>query len=122
MKLPAIVEFLDVRPPTCLAGAKDDLQVVVFVPCSARIQILRASGVDGHFVRQFIETDQDRLIYRAVPMPVDAALPTCVGQAQLFGERAVGVVPYGCAFGIQMKSFDFEEILSLLQPEQREQI
>ena len=60
----------------------DGLQVIVFVPVSAWIPILRASGVDGIFVLQFIESDHDRGIYRAVPMPVEATLATCLGQAQ----------------------------------------
>ena len=54
LKLRAKVEFLDVRPPTRIAGATDALQVIVFVPASAWIPILRASVMDGIFVRQFI--------------------------------------------------------------------
>ena len=81
-KLRAKVDFLDVRPPTRIAGATDAVQVLVFVPASAWIPILRASGLDGIFVRQFIESDQDRALYRAVPMPMDATLATSLGQAQ----------------------------------------
>ena len=121
LKLRARFDFLDVRPPTRIAGATDGLQVIVFVPVSAWIPILRASGVDGIFVRQFIESDHDRGIYRAVPMPVEATLATCLGQAQFLGEKAFGVVPYGGGFGIRVKSADFEEVLSLLQPEKRDQ-
>ena len=58
------VEFLDVRPPTRIAGTREGLQVVVFAPRAAWIQTLRASGLDGIVVCQLIETDQDRLIYR----------------------------------------------------------
>ena len=35
LKLRAKVDFLDVRPPTRIAGATDALQVLVFVPASA---------------------------------------------------------------------------------------
>ena len=35
LKLRAKVEFLEVRPPTRIAGASDGLQVIVFVPVSA---------------------------------------------------------------------------------------
>ena len=121
LKLRAQVEFLDVRPPTRIAGANDGLQVVVFVPASAWIQILRASGLDGIFVRQFMETDQDRSVYRAVPMPVEATLGTSLGQAKFLADKAFGVVPYGSGFGIRVKSCDFEEILALLQPDKRHQ-
>ena len=65
LKMRAKVEFLDVHPPTRVAGTKGALQVVVFVPRTAWIQTRRASGLDGIFVRQFIESDQDRLMYRA---------------------------------------------------------
>ena len=54
-------------------------------------------------------------------MPVDATLTTCIGQAQFLGEKGFGVVPYGSGFGIRVKSSDFDKILSLLQPEKREQ-
>ena len=53
------VEFLDVRPPTRIVGTREGLQVVVFAPRAAWIQIFRASGLDGIFVRQFIESDHD---------------------------------------------------------------
>ena len=109
LKLRAKVDFLDVRPPTRIAGATDALQVLVFVPASAWIPILRASGLDGIFVRQFIESDQDRALYRAVPMPMDATLTTSLGQAQFLGDKAFGVVPYGAGFGIPVKSCDFEK-------------
>ena len=38
---------------------------------------------------------------------------------QFLGDKAFGVVPYGSAFGIRVKSCDFEEMLSLLQPEKQ---
>ena len=121
LKLRAKVEFWDVRPPTRIAVASDTLQVIVFVPVSARTALFRASGLDCIFVCQFIDSDQDRAIYKAVPMSVDATLSTCIGQAQFLGENAFGVVSYGAGFGIQVKSLDFDEILSLLKPQKREQ-
>ena len=77
--------------------------------------------MDGMFVRQFIESDQDRALYRAVPMPLDATLTTSLGQAQFLGDKAFGVVPYGACFRIRVKSCDFEKVLTLLQPQKREQ-
>ena len=81
LKLLAKVDLLDVHPPTRIAGATSALQVIVFLPVSASTAVLRASGLDGIFVRQLIENDRDRAIYKAVPMPVDATLATCIGQA-----------------------------------------
>ena len=60
-------------------------------------------------------------MYRAVPTPVDATLTTCIAQAQFFGEKTFGVVPYGTGFGIRVKSLDFKEIPALLQPHSRDQ-
>ena len=54
-------------------------------------------------------------------MLVDAILSTCLGRGQFLCEKAFGVVPYGSAFGIGVKSCDFDKILTLLQPEKREQ-
>ena len=97
LKMRAKVDHLDVRPPTRIAGATDALQVIVFVPVSAFIRILRGSGVDGIVVRQFIESDQDPSIYKAVPMPTDAKLATCLGQVQFLREKAVEVFLMGLA-------------------------
>ena len=88
---------------------------------SAWVQILRASGTDGIFVRPFIETDHDRSLYKAVPMPLDTSLAASIRQAQFLGERAFGIVPYGSGFGIRVKSEHFEEVLSHIQPDKRDQ-
>ena len=94
------------------ASAELKLELKLELEPSAWIGILRASGIDGVFVRQYIESDQDRSLYKAVPMPVDAQLSTCVAQAQFLGEKAFGVVKYGGGFGIRVKSCDFDEILT----------
>ena len=82
VKLRAKVEFLNVCPPARIVRANDSLQIIVFVP-APWIQILRASALGGMFVRQFIKIDKDLSLYRALPMPVDAALTTCFGQTLL---------------------------------------
>ena len=48
-------------------------------------------------------------------MSMDASLTTCLGQAPFFGEKDFGVVRYGDCLGIQVKSSDVDEILSILQ-------
>ena len=72
---------LDVRQPIVIAGTADGMQVIVFVVVFRCIPILRASRVDCIFARQFIESEHERGIYEAVPMPVDATLATCLGEA-----------------------------------------
>ena len=76
------VEFLDVRQPTRLAGVPDMLQVIVTLPISSWTQILRSSGLDGVFVRPFVESDQDKLAYRDVPLPAGTTLSAAIRQAQ----------------------------------------
>ena len=115
------VSFLDVRPPTRVAGAPDMLQVIVFLPSSAWIQVLRASGTDGVFVRPFFENDQDKNLYRVVPMPSSSSLAASIRQAQFFGETAFGVMPYANGYGIRVKSEDFENVLLQIHPEDADQ-
>ena len=117
----AKVNFLDVRPPTRVAGAPDMLQVIVFLPSSAWIQVLRASGTDGVFVRPFFENDQDKNLYRVVPMPSSSSLAASIRQAQFFGETAFGVMPYANGYGIRVKSVDFENVLLQIHPEDADQ-
>ena len=65
----AKVEFLDVRQPTRLAGVPDMLQVIVTLPISSWTQILRSSGLDGVFVRPFVESNQDKLAIETCRSP-----------------------------------------------------
>ena len=109
-QIQANVDVLDVRPPTRFASAPDMLQVIVTLPMSSWVQILRASGIDGVVVRPFVETDQKKLIYRAVPLPARTTLASGIRQAQFLRENAFGVVTYAAGFGIRLKSKDFNNI------------
>ena len=60
LKFTAKVEFLDVRPPTRIAGASDALQVIVFAPVSASTALLRASGLDIIVVCQYRKQPRSR--------------------------------------------------------------
>ena len=111
----------EIRPPTRRAGATDCLQVLIMLQASAWVQILRASGTDGIFVRPFIETDHDRSLYRAVPMPLDTSLAASIRQAQFLRELAFGIVRYGSEFGILVKSEHFVKVLSHIKPDKRDQ-
>ena len=68
-----------------------------------------------------IESDQDRLLYRAAPLPICVSLETAVRQAAFFCEKAFGVVPFARGFGVRVKAADFQEILTQIQPENSEQ-
>ena len=121
LQMQAQVNFLDVRPPTRVAGAPDMLQVIVFLPSRAWIQVLRASGTDGVFVRPFFENDQDKNLYRVVPMPSSSSLAASIRQSQFFGETAFGVMPYANGYGIRVKSEDFENVLLQIHPKDADQ-
>ena len=111
LELRAKIPFLDVGHPTRPAGATEMLQVVLFMPVASLVAALRANGTDGVFVRPFIENEQDKLLYRIAPLPVDVSLPAAIRQAAFIGDKAFGVVPYGRGFGIRVKAQDFQEIL-----------
>ena len=87
------------------------------MPANSLVPALRASGLDGVFVRPFIENDQDRLLYRAAPFALDISLAAAVRQANFFGEKAFGVVPFARGLGVRVKSSDYIEILNQIQPE-----
>ena len=108
LELRAKISFLDVSNPTRPAGATDSLQSIVYLPASSLITALRSSGLDGVFVRPFIESDQDRMIYRAAPLPLDMSLVSAVRQAAFFGDKAYGVVPFAHGFGIRVKTADYQ--------------
>ena len=73
LEVRAKISFLDISNPTRPAGATDSLQSIVYLSAASLFTALRASGIDGVFVRTFIENDQDRLIYRAAPLPMDTS-------------------------------------------------
>ena len=109
--------FLDVRQPTRIEDATKQLQVVVFLAASSWISALRASGADGVFVRPFFENEQDKLVYRSVPLPRDASVDAAFRQAAFIGDNAFGVVPFGQGYGIRVKSQNVEEVLRQVQPD-----
>ena len=121
LELRAKISFWDVSNPTRPAGATDSLQSIVYLPASSLITALRSSGLDGVFVRPFIESDQDRMLYRAAPLPLDISLESAVRQASFFGEKAYGVVPFAHGFGIRVKTADYPEILTQIQPDNASQ-
>ena len=98
----AKISFLDISNPTRPAGATDSLQSIVYLSAASLFTALRASGIDGVFVRTFIENDQDRLIYRAAPLPMDTSLESAVRKAAFFGGKYFGVVPFARGFGIRV--------------------
>ena len=99
LELRAKVPFLDVRQPTRVAGATDELQVVVFLALSFLISALRGSGTDGV------------LVYDSVLLPRHASLDAAIRQAAFIGDNAFGVVPFGQGYGIRLKSQNSEEVL-----------
>ena len=54
-------------------------------------------------------------------MPIDATLQVALRQAQFLGDKAFGVVPYGTGFGIRVKSEHFQEVLTHINPEKKDQ-
>ena len=87
-ELRATISVLDISNLTRPAVTTDSLQAIVYMSAISLIPALRASRLDGVFVRSFIESDQDQLLYRAAPLAICVSLETSVRQAAFFGEKA----------------------------------
>ena len=59
---------------------------------------LRASGANEVFARIFIENEQDKMLYRVAPLPIDVSMPAAIRQATFIGDKAFGVARYGRGF------------------------
>ena len=109
------VESLDTRPPTRPQGLTDELQVVATIPAKSVEEALKASGINGVFVRPFYDrgTQPD---YRTVPLPEGTTLEGARRQTQFLGEISVGVALTTRGLGIRVKHADFERAARLLRP------
>ena len=118
LKLLANVEFLDVRPPTRIAGVNDGLQMNVFAPVSAITKLLRSNGLDGIFVRQFIESDK---IVQPIGRPDAGRRSTeCLHWSSAISLReSLRRGSFRNRFGIRVKACDFKEIIVLWQAQKR---
>ena len=97
------------------------LQVMVYVSKAASTAVLRASGKEHVFTRDFYESDEDRAKYRIVPSQEGSSLAAALEQAAHMGEDAFGVVQTKKGFGIRVRSDQYENVLMRLRPDDAQQ-
>ena len=111
------VEPLDVRPPTRSAGSEDQIQLVAMIKESLVDQVLRASSRDGVFTRTFFESDEDRAMYRVIPLEEGTTLQAAQSKAAWLGDASFGVVTTRRGLAIRVKAGDFERVVKQVRPD-----
>ena len=109
------VEVLDVRLPTRIAG-REELQVVAQIASSSYEGAQRASGTDV-MTRPFYTTEEEKTLFRSVPLPMDFSLDGALRKKSWLADRAFGVVTTRLGLAVRVKTPDFEEVVRLVQPE-----
>ena len=78
---------------------------------------LRASGTDGVMTRPFCTTEEGKTLFRSVPILLDFSMDGALRKTSWVAARAFGVVTTLLGLAVRVKTPDFEEIASLVQPE-----
>ena len=72
--------ILETRAPTRTPGVPG-IQVIVCTSAASVTPVLRVSGTDGVFTREFYDTDEDRQRYRTVPCAEGSTSKAALEQA-----------------------------------------
>ena len=106
------------RSVRCAAG-REELQVVAHIASSTYDGALRTSGTDGVTTRPFFTTEEEDTFFRSVPLPLDFSLVEALRKTSWLADRAFGVVTTRLGLALRVKTTDFEEVVKLVQPENR---
>ena len=112
--------LLETRPPTRTPGTAG-LQVLVYVAQASSAALLRASGADHVYTREFYESDADRAKFRIVPCQENSSAKAAREQASHMGDEAFGVVRTKRGFGIRVRSENYEAVMMRLRPDDAQQ-
>ena len=112
--------LLETRSPTRTPGVPG-LQVLVYVAQASSTKLLKASGADNVFTREFYENDADRAKFRVVPCQDGCSLKTAAEQASHMGDDAFGVVRTRRGFGIRVRNEQYESVMMRLRPDDAHQ-
>ena len=111
---------LEMRPPTRTPGVAG-LQTLVYIQNASSVAVLRASGADGVFTREFYVTDADRARYRVVPCKDADSIEAAREQASHMADDAFGVVRTRRGYGIRVLSERYEAVIMHLRPDDAQQ-
>lgn len=93
------------------------LQVLLYVSKSAVTKLMKVSGMENVFAREFYENDADRAKFRVVPCQDGASLKVALEQAAHMGDEAHGVVRTRRGLGIRVPSDRYENVIMRLRPD-----
>ena len=79
--------------------------------------VLKVSGKEGVFTRQFFTTDEERAKFNIIPLEETTPLESALIKANFLGERAHGVVPTRKGLGIRALASDYLEAVRQIRPE-----
>ena len=67
--------------------------------------------------RPFCTTEEEKLLFRSVPLPLDLSLDGALRKTAWLADRAYGVVTTRMGLAVRVLAADFEEIIKLVQPD-----
>ena len=122
MKERAQVDAFDIGPPTRPLGDTDSMQVIVHVPQKSVLSLLKASSLDGVFIREFYESDADRNRYKIVHLKDGSTIEAAQRQATWMAEMSVGIVSTKRGFAIRVLAVHYESAIKMLHPDDSERL
>ena len=122
MKERAQVDALDIGPPTRPLGDTDSMQFIVYVPQKSVLSLLKASSLDGVFIREFYESDADRNRYKIVHLKDGSTIEAAQRQATWMAEMSVGIVSTKRGFAIRVLAAHYDSAIKMLHPDDSERL
>ena len=113
----ASAEVVDTKPATTSDVGGPSIQVVAFVAKDCLLGVLKASGVDGVFVRPFVTKDSGPGDFKVVLLPPGIALEEARSKAKFLGDMAAGIVSTKKGFGIRVEAANFEKAIRAVRPD-----
>ena len=95
------------------------MQLIVRISAKEEDKIMRASGLDGVFVRPFFESTEDASKYKIIPFTAETDLAGAIRQAgRMHGH--FGVIKTRKGYGVRVLPEDFEEAARAIRPDDAE--
>ena len=111
----AAAVVLDTKQATTSDVGGRSIQVIAFISLKCMTTALKASGLDGVFVRPFMSKESVDP-YKVVPLPSAVSLEEAQSKAKFLGELAFGIVSMRKGFGIRVQVADFDKAAQAVRP------
>ena len=116
MKTTFQVDMLHASRPSRRTGVEGQLQVIATIAKVARDPVLKSSGKFGVFTNSFLQTDEDRMEFKMVPLSEGTTLAAALRIGETIGNSFWGIIPTKRGFGIRVKSVEYEVAVRQLRP------